>query len=129
MNYYDSYVRSVRERTWFASDIEAVKAIRAVLEVLGRRITIGQADDLAVALPVDFRPSLRKSPGAASFGLDEFIALITEKEGTDAATADEHARAVLSALADASPRDELLDTLEQLPKEMRDLFVRTRKAA
>lgn len=129
MNYYDSYIRSVREHAWFASDIDAVKAIRAVLEVLGRRITIGQADDLAAALPVDFRPSLRKSPDAEPFGLDEFLAQIAEKEGVDAATAEEHARAVLSALADAAPRDELLDTLEQVPKEIRALFARTRKAA
>lgn len=129
MNYYDQYIRTVRSRAWFASDVEAVAAIRAVLEVLGERITIGQADDLATALPLDFRPSLRQSPGAQSFGLDEFLARIAEREGVDVRTAVEQARAVLSALADAVPRDELLDTLEQLPKEMRDLFTQARKAA
>lgn len=129
MNYYDQYIRTVRSRAWFPSDVDTVEAIRAVLEVLGQRITIGQADDLATALPVDFRPSLRQSPGAHSFGLDEFLSRIAEREGVDVRSAADHARAVLSALADAVPKDELLDTLEQLPKEMRDLFVPARKAA
>lgn len=129
MNYYDQYIRTVRSRAWFASDVDAVAAIRAVLEVMGQRITIGQADDLATALPLDFRPSLRQSPDAQSFGLDEFLSRVAEREGVDMRAAAEHARAVLSALADAVPKNELLDTLEQLPKEMRDLFVQAKKAA
>jgi uncharacterized protein (DUF2267 family) len=129
MNYYDSYIRSVRERAWFPSDVDAVKAIRAVLEVLGRRISISQADDMAVAVPVDFRHSLRQSQTAQSFGLSEFLDQVADREGVDADTAEEHARAVLSALADAAPRDELLNTLEQLPREIRALFAWTRKAA
>ncbi len=36
MNYYDEFIRSVRSRSRFASDVEAVNTIRAVLEVLGR---------------------------------------------------------------------------------------------
>jgi uncharacterized protein (DUF2267 family) len=129
MNYYNQFIRSVRDRAWFASDVDAVTAIRAVLEVLGRRITIGQADDLAAAIPVDLRPSLRQSPAAQPFGRDEFLAQIADREGIDPATAAEHARAVLSALADAAPPDEVLDTLEQLPREIRVFFSRPGKAA
>lgn len=129
MNYYDQYIKSVRDRARFASDINAVKAIRAVLEVLGQRITLGQADNMAAALPVDFRSALRQSPLAQPLGLDEFLAQIADKDGVDPATAEEHARAVLSVLADNAPKDEVADMLEQLPKGMRDLFVRAGKAA
>ncbi len=119
----------MRDRARFTSDIDVVKAIRAALEVLGQRITFGQADDLAAALPADFKRFLKQSPLAQPFGIDEFLAQIADREGVDPATAEEHARAVLSTLADNAPKDELVDTFEQLPKEIRNLFMRTGKAA
>lgn len=129
MIYNDPYIQRVRACARFTSDEDAVMAIRAVLEIPGQRITRGQADDLAPALQVDFRRYLRQPSGAQPFGLDEFLMRVADKEGVDSATAAEHARAVLSALAEVVSREELIDTLEQLPKEIRDLFTLSKKAA
>lgn len=75
------------------------------------------------------RPSLLQSPAAEPFTVDDFLARIADKEGVAPATAEAHARALLSAVADAAPKGELLDTLEQLPREIREFFGQQKKAA
>lgn len=128
MNYHD-YIEFVKERAGLSSDDAAAKAIHAVLEVLGQRITIGQAEDVAAALPLELRQYLRQSPGAEPLDLNEFLARVGDKEGVDLPTAGDHSRAVLSVLAEWIPRAELRDTLEQIPNDMRSLFVWRKKAA
>lgn len=128
MNYKD-YIHSVKERARFRSDEAAVKAVHSVLEVLGQRITVGQAEDVAAALPPELRPYLSQTPGAGPMDRRDFLARVAEKEGVDVPTAEEHARAVLSVLGEWIPRAELRDTLEQIPNDMRNLFVWTGKAA
>ena len=128
MNYND-YIQFVKERAGIKSDAAAKKAIETVFEVLGQRITIGQAEDLAAALPPELRPYLGQMPEAESFDSREFLRRVSEKEGVAPGTAEEHARAVLSVLAEWVPRAELRDTLEQIPNDMRNLFAWTKKAA
>lgn len=128
MNYKD-FMQFVKERSGIKSDDAAKKAIESVLEVLGQRITIGQAEDVAAALPPELRPYLRQTPGADPFNLSEFLIRVSEKEGVAVTTAEHHARAVLSVLADWIPRAELRDTLKQIPNDMRNLFVSMKKAA
>ncbi len=128
MNIKD-FTRFVRARARFTSDAAAVKAVEAVLQALGERISIGQAEDLAAALPVDLRHYLRQTVQAQAMTRSEFLEGVAEREGTDAATAEKHCLAVLSVLGEWVPRAELRDTLEQLPNEMRDLFTWVGKAA
>lgn len=128
MNYTD-YIKFVKERAGIKTDDAVKKAIESVLEVFGQRITIGQTDDVAAALPPELRPYLRQTPGAEPFNLGEFLTRVSEKEGVDVTTAGDHARAVLSVLADWIPRAELRDTLAQIPNDMRNLFVWIKKAA
>lgn len=128
MNYND-YIQFVKERAGIKSDETARKAIESVLEVLGQRITIGQAQDIAAALPPELKPYLMQTPLAEPFNLSDFLLRVSEKEGVSVPTAEDHARAVLSVLADWIPRAELRDTLEQIPNEMRNLFVWVKKAA
>ncbi len=128
MNYND-YIQFVKERAGFKSDDAAKKAIHAVLEALGQRITIGQAEDVAAALPSELRPYLMQTPAAEPFDLNVFLEKIGAKEGVNTAAAGEHARAVLSVLAEWIPRAELRDTLAQIPNDMRSLFVWIKKAA
>jgi uncharacterized protein (DUF2267 family) len=126
---YEKFIRSVSERARFSSNDQVVKAVETVLGVLGQRISAGQAEDIGALLPVELRKHLRGLPQAQSFGLSEFVVRVAEQEGIDTATAGEHVNAVLSVLGDVVPRDELKDTFEQLPKDMRNLFARSKKAA
>jgi uncharacterized protein (DUF2267 family) len=121
MNYND-YIQFVRERAGIKSEDAAKKAIESVLEVVGQRITLGQAEDIAAALPPELRPYLRQTPEAEAFDVNEFLKRISDKEGVDVRTAEGHARAVLSVLGEWIPRAELRDTLEQIPNDMRNLF-------
>jgi uncharacterized protein (DUF2267 family) len=119
----------VRERGRLRSDAATGKAIKAVLAVLGERISVGQAEDIAAALPQELRPYVRRTVQAEPFTLSAFLAKVAEQEEVDIATAEEHCRAVLTVLGEWIPRAELRDTLEQLPNEMRGLFTRIEKAA
>lgn len=128
MNYND-YIHFVRERGRFRSEGAARRSIEAVLEALGERITIGQAEDVAAALPPELRPYLRQTAQAEPFTLSEFVNKVADTEGVDPITAEDHTRAVLSVLGEWIPRAELRDTLEQLPNEMRSMFMWIEKKA
>lgn len=128
MNYQD-FIHFVQERSRFSSEDAARKAIEGVLEVLGQRVASGQAEDVAAALPPELKPYLRQTPAAEPFNMPEFLIKVGGKEGVDLRTAEDHARAVLSVLGEWMPRPELRDTLEQLPNEMRNLFIWVKNVA
>lgn len=69
-------------------------------------------------------------PEPGAFDRNAFLKRVSDKEGVDLRTAEEHSRAVLSVLGEWIPRAELRDTLEQIPNDMRNLFYeRVKKAA
>ncbi len=121
MNLKD-YVQFVKERSAIRSDEAAKRAIEAVLQILGQRISPGQAEDIAVMLPPQLKPFLMQTDAPEKFNLPEFLKRISEKEQVSPAVAEEHARAVLSVLAEWIPRAELRNTLAQIPNDMRNLF-------
>lgn len=102
---------------------EAERAARAVLETLAERITGGEARDIAVFLPRELRGLLESTPEPAEgFGLDEFLRRVAEREGVDQETAEEHTRAVFTALGVAVAPGELRDMVAQLPREFSPLL-------
>lgn len=119
---YNQYIKFVSQRAVFTRAEDAVKAVRAALEVLGQGLSADEADDLAALLPKEMKPYLRKAGEAETFGLNEFLIRMAAKEGVDPALARYHARAVLSAIAATVPTNELIDALARLPREIRDLF-------
>jgi uncharacterized protein (DUF2267 family) len=54
---------------------------------------------------------------------------VAEREGTDAETAERHARAVVAALARREGRKELHDMISQLPHELRERLLAPAEAA
>jgi uncharacterized protein (DUF2267 family) len=105
----------------------AVRATQAVLEVLGERISGGQADDLADQLPRElYQPLLvgkiRSHGAARPTSLKEFVDAVAEREGVPPADAREHARTVLGTLREAVSDKEFADTVAQLPDEYRALL-------
>jgi uncharacterized protein (DUF2267 family) len=111
------------EKTGGLTPPEAERAARAVLETLAERITGGEARDVAVFLPRELRGLLESGPEPAEgFGLDEFLRRVAEREGVDQETAEEHARAVFTALGVAVAPGELRDMVAQLPRDFTPLL-------
>lgn len=118
----EDFVKRVRDKAKLSSDEEAVAAVRATLSVLAERITGGQAQDLAVYLPNEIRKYLAGAPREAkALDKEEFLDRIARIEQTDRDTAMKHAAAVLTTLTDTVPREEIQDTLDQLPSGVRHL--------
>jgi uncharacterized protein (DUF2267 family) len=105
----------------------ARRAVDAVLETLGERVNRAQVEDLERVLPPELHPALRRgdraSNGAARpLSLEEFTALVAEREGVSPEQARAHSRSVFAALAGALGERELSDLVAQLPDEYLVLF-------
>ena len=120
---YNTFIARVQEEAAIDSESKAREAAIATLTTLGERISGGQAMKLAAQLPPEIRYDLQQQDDSAQeFDRDEFFKRIGERQGTDRATAEKHARAVLKAVKQAVEPDQIDDTLAQLPKEFNDLF-------
>jgi uncharacterized protein (DUF2267 family) len=124
----ETFVERVADRAGISED-GARRAVEAVLETLGERISGGEVDDLAASLPEEFHEPLRRgnelSNGAARrMSLDEFVRRIAEREGTTPDEAQEQARAVFATLREAVPEREFDDVVAQLPRDYAALTAR-----
>ncbi|MEU3451070.1 DUF2267 domain-containing protein [Streptomyces thermolilacinus] len=125
---HDEFLARVRERGEYRDQEEAAQITRAVLEVLGHRITPGEAADLAAQLPGDLGDVLTADADADGdrptdrFGIEEFYRRVGERTGARPRTAQWDASAVLSTLADAVSGGELNQIISQLPSSFAVLF-------
>lgn len=124
----DRYVRKVRETSVdLDSEAEVFSASEAVLSVLSRRITAGQAAELADRLPEALAAALTEADGEAEeFDADAFVDRVREREAErgdlDPSQAPTHVRAVLSALSEETNHDAWIDATSQLPAEFGELY-------
>jgi uncharacterized protein (DUF2267 family) len=115
----EEFLGQVRQAGGLDSMDEAERAAQATLSVLADRITAGQAQDIALYLPAEVRTHLAGAPErAVSFDREAFVDRIASTEQTDQATAERHARAVLTAVRETVPHKEFADTLTQLPSDI-----------
>ncbi|CAL9573064.1 DUF2267 domain-containing protein [Streptomyces sp. enrichment culture] len=123
---HDEFLARVRERGEYRDQEEAAQITRAVLEVLGHRITPGEAADLAAQLPGDLGDVLTADADGDRptdrFGIEEFYRRVGERTGARPRTAQWDASAVLSTLADAVSGGELNQIISQLPSSFAVLF-------
>jgi len=123
---YSEFLGQLQHRLELASQQAAVRATRATLETLGERLDPGEAGDLAAQLPQEIGRYLEHSDEAESFGWDEFVDRVVEREGMgpdDRADAVYHARIVVALVAEAVDAGEFADARAQLPDdEFDDLF-------
>jgi uncharacterized protein (DUF2267 family) len=119
---YEQYKLFVRERADVQTDQAAEQAIRCVFEVLDMMLTVEQAQALAETVPLEIRDHLGNNRWQHRFDLVQFRDNIAAKEGHDPKTAEEHAAAVLSVLAEYLPSPALLKVLDSMPVEVRRLF-------
>jgi uncharacterized protein (DUF2267 family) len=124
---YDEFLDRVAQRTGLDRE-GAARAADAVLEVLAKRITAGQVEDLEPLLPPELRPAIRRGihrtthSKVRTMSVDEFVDWVAKLEGVDRATATQHARAVLKVVREAVGEKEWHDTVAQLPGEYRILL-------
>jgi uncharacterized protein (DUF2267 family) len=117
-----SFLDIVEQAAGMSRD-EAERAVRATLITLAERITRGEADDIADFLPRELRGLLVSVPEPAeSFGRDEFVRRVAEREGVDPQTAERHVEAVFVALGQAVAPGELRDMAAQLSRDFDPLL-------
>lgn len=119
----DAFLARVEQYAELASRDEAAEVTETTLHTLAERISTGQAQDLAAALPAPLRPYL-EAPGeaAADFDVRVFIRQVMDVRHLDAASAERQVRAVLTVLRESVPEHEFNDTLAQLPRDAAGLF-------
>jgi len=94
---------------------EAREAVRATLCTLAERITHGEAQDIAVFVPGEFRDLLASASNRAEpFGVAEFVHRVADREGVDGVTAERHVRAVFIALRRVASLDAISNLEDQL---------------
>jgi uncharacterized protein (DUF2267 family) len=113
---YERFITTIQQRAGIAW-AKAEQAARATLETLAERVSSGTARDLARDLPADVARWLEPGGDAQPFDAVEFVRRVAEREGTDSATAEEHARAVFVALARLVRGSEIADLTAELPND------------
>ena len=113
---YERFITTIQQRAGI-SWAKAEKAAQATLETLAERISSGAARDLARDLPSDVARWLEPRGGPQSFDAVDFVRRVSEREGTDPATAEQHARAVFVALARLVRGNEVAALVAELPKD------------
>ncbi|MFC6989009.1 DUF2267 domain-containing protein [Haloplanus sp. GCM10025708] len=105
---------------------DARDATESVLETLGERLTLGEAEDVAAYLTEREAAALvdRESPDSAAFDGDEFVERVAEREGIDETSARDYAKRVVRAL-DSVAHDEMERAREQLGPNYAALFSST----
>lgn len=118
-------VEHAREYDSFESDERAEETVVAVLETLAERLSEGEAEDLAELLPTKYADELQ-SPAAPrhpqEYSVPEFLDRVERRADLDYEGREAKTAAVLTALADTVPGDELARAREQLPEEYDRLF-------
>lgn len=125
---YAEFVRRVADRADLPSRRAAEAAVQATLTTLSERVPDDDARDVAEQVPQEVGGHLTAADGHESFGYDEFVARVMEREGTtDASTADReaaavHAQAVVAVLLDAVQSRTSDDLLSHLTADYEALF-------
>ncbi|MER7586389.1 DUF2267 domain-containing protein [Micromonospora sp. NPDC127501] len=114
---YSEFIQSVAARPK-VSPGQAEPITRATLETVAKRITGGQARDLASQLPEELRGLVsRPTEEPERFGLTEFLERVQSGAGVDREMAADGARAVMDTLRAAASAKEYGDFVDQLPQE------------
>ena len=122
----DEFVGQVQSGARLGSMEQALNATRATLQTLAERLGAEDSRHLAARLPEGIGQFLDgREAVAEQFSPDEFLKRISAREGVEAPTADDHARAVLDTLRQAVPAGEIRNVLGHLPEEFARLFAGT----
>lgn len=122
---YKDFMRTVEETAGIPRD-RAEQAVRATLQTLGERLSLGEAEDIAQQLPEEIRQPLLDGSHPQGFDLEEFLHRVARRGGVEDDKAVAHARAVFAALGRAVDETEIDDMAAQLPDDFSVLLSATR---
>ena len=128
----EEFLRGVQERLGVRRDEEAERAVRAVFQVLHRRLSGGQAGHIASHLPADlkrewdldaFEDVARALGGQAAWDEREFLERVQSVgRYPDKQQALEATQAVFGALKQVIPEKDVRDTAAELPAGLRTVW-------
>lgn len=118
------FLGQVQNRAHLATLGEAMRATRATLETLAERLGPDEARHLAVQLPHEIQLFLSDggTPMPERFTLDEFLLRICAREGVALPDSVHHVCAVIDVLTEAVSPGEIVEVLDRLPDDYRQLF-------
>jgi len=120
---YDDFVGQVQNRAKLSSGGEAVKAIRATLDTLSRRLPADDVRKIEAQLPEEIAFYLQMGEETLDkIDLDQFFSEIQKKEDLGLNTSVFHCRAVMSVLCDALSPGEVEKLKRELPEEYAPLL-------
>ncbi|MCH6471172.1 DUF2267 domain-containing protein [Sinomonas terrae] len=115
MKYHD-FLKRVEERGEYTDPADAEKAVRTVLEALGRRLTGAESHHVASQLPAELKWFLEQAPEPAEkLGPEQFIDHLSAGTGESRESAKWDASAVLTTLGEAVTGGQLNQILSELP--------------
>jgi uncharacterized protein (DUF2267 family) len=118
---YQGFITVVRERADLP-EAEAEQVACRTLRTLSRRISVGEAEDIAERLPQQLRSCVELDGSRQTFHLDGFIKRLEEQLGVDRGKAEREAKAVVAALWSTIGSDEFDDMRSELPKDFGPLL-------
>jgi uncharacterized protein (DUF2267 family) len=115
---YDTFVGDLTHELEFPDTGRTVRAIRAVLTTLGRRIGAGDASDVASNLPVGVRWYIDAGAGTHGERFDwaRFLETVADETQTDRAEAAYIARVIMAKVAAVIPHADLMQLRNSLPE-------------
>lgn len=120
----DAFFARVQQHAGLGSRTEARRLTEATLSALERSLSGGQFNDLTRNLPPELQPEREVSGQAVAFDKGAFLDKVSGGvSSVDPAEIERSAGAVLNTLRGWLPPEETRDTLAQLPRELRELFV------
>jgi uncharacterized protein (DUF2267 family) len=119
---FDEFTGEVQHRLELPGTGEAVRAIRATLLTLGRRIPAGNAEDFAASLPMEVKWYMTGAvhEHGQRFDWAEFVRRVSDIEGTDRAEAAYHAQVIVDLASTLVPPSDLQQLRDQLPESEDD---------
>jgi len=119
---FDEFTGTIQHRLEFSGTGETVRAIRATLSTLGRRIPAGAAEDLAASLPMEIRWYLTGAvhEHGQRFDWREFVDRVGDLENADHADAAYHAQVIVDLVHAQVPGSDFQQLRDQLPESEDD---------
>lgn len=120
---FQEFITEVQKKAQLSTPEKAELTTKATLETLGERLAGGAPANLGSHLPQQVRGFLesRRSKGER-FSREEFFQRVAQKERSNVPEATDHARAVMSVVADNIDPGQMEKVRSQLPDEFHELL-------
>lgn len=126
---YDAFLGEAQHRLDVATEGEAVRGTRVVLNTLGERLGEGEAADLAAPLPMEIDRFLTEPAGGQQFSYQEFLERIADRADIEESEAQYDAQAIVALVGECVQGEEMAQVRAQLPADYEPLFEFTKQEA